>query len=100
MATWCPCSRTLNQANLKATLQPSNIAPKLTLNGLSPRPLPPEVIVATMEALLIEELEPPHNRRRGDDFRAVEYLQAEDPELERRRLSNLLDEISSRLNLR
>jgi hypothetical protein len=53
-----------------------------------------------MEALLIEELEPPHNRRRGDDFRAVEYLQAEDPELERRRLSNLLDEISSRLSLR
>jgi hypothetical protein len=34
-----------------------------------------------MEALLIEGLEPPQNRRRGDDFRAVEYLQAEDREL-------------------
>jgi len=64
------------------------------------KPLAPEVIVATMEALLIEGLEPPQNRRRGDDFRAVEYLQAEDPELERRRLSSLLAEISSRLNLR
>jgi hypothetical protein len=45
------------------------------------------VIVATMEALLIEGLEPPQNRRRGDDFRAIEYIQREDPELERRRLS-------------
>lgn len=61
--------------------------------------LAPEIIVATMEALLIEGLEPPQNRRRGDDFRAVEYLQAEDPELEKRRLSSLLAEISTRLNL-
>jgi hypothetical protein len=29
------------------------------------RPLSPEVLVATMEALLIEGLEPPQNRRRG-----------------------------------
>ncbi len=53
-----------------------------------------------MEALLIEGLEPPQNRRRGDDFRAIEYIQREDPELERRRLASLLGEIQSRLNLR
>ncbi len=34
-----------------------------------------------MEALLIEGLEPPQNRRRGDDFDGVEYLQAEDPRI-------------------
>ena len=47
------------------------------------KPLPAEVIVTTMEALLLEGLEPPQNRQRGGDFRAVEYGQAEDPELEK-----------------
>lgn len=32
-------------------------------------------LVATLEALLIEVLEPPQNRRRGDDFNAIEYIQ-------------------------
>jgi hypothetical protein len=67
---------------------------------MSARPLPADIIVTTMEALLIEGLEPPQNRRRGDDFRAVEYLQAEDPELEKRRMMSLLAEMSSKLNLR
>jgi hypothetical protein len=67
---------------------------------MSARPSPADIIVTTMEALLIEGLEPPQNRRRGDDFRAVEYLQAEDPELEKRRMMSLLAEMSSKLNLR
>jgi hypothetical protein len=33
------------------------------------------VVIETLEALLIESLEPPLNRRRGDNFSAVEYLQ-------------------------
>ena len=37
-----------------------------------------ENLIATMEALLIEGLEPPQNRKRGDDFSAVEFLQVED----------------------
>ena len=37
-------------------------------------------LVATLEALLIEALEPPQNRKRGDDFSAVEYIQDVDPE--------------------
>ncbi|MEV6597087.1 HTH domain-containing protein [Actinoplanes sp. NPDC051346] len=32
-------------------------------------------LVDTMEALLIEGLEPPQNRRRGDNFNAVEFIQ-------------------------
>jgi len=34
-----------------------------------------DVVIETLEALLIESLEPPLNRRRGDNFSAVEYLQ-------------------------
>jgi hypothetical protein len=40
------------------------------------------VVIATLEALLIESLEPPLNRKRGDSFSGVEYLQVIDPELE------------------
>jgi hypothetical protein len=45
-----------------------------------------ETLTATMEALLIEGLEPPQNRKRGDDFSAVEFIQVEDPELRKRQL--------------
>lgn len=38
-----------------------------------------------MEALLIEGLEPPQNRKRGDGFSAVEFIQAVDPDIEKRR---------------
>ncbi len=40
-----------------------------------------EVVISTLEAVLIEGLEPRQNRRRGDDFQAIEFLQSEDPEL-------------------
>ena len=33
-------------------------------------------LIATLEALLIEALEPPQNRKRGDDFAVMEYIQA------------------------
>jgi hypothetical protein len=38
-------------------------------------------LISAMEALLIEAVEPPQNRRRGDQISAVEYLQATDPSL-------------------
>jgi|TARA_E500000305_G_C4017307_1_gene236501 hypothetical protein len=38
--------------------------------------------IVAMEALLIEAMEPVQNRRRGDGFSAVEYLQSDDPDLE------------------
>lgn len=62
---------------------------------LSPQPASVEqnVLIATLEALLIEALEPPQNRKRGDEFRAVEYLQVEDPSLWKRQRARLLDEL-------
>jgi hypothetical protein len=40
------------------------------------------VVLETLEALLIESLEPPLNRRRGDNLSAAEYTQSEDPDIE------------------
>lgn len=54
-------------------------------------------LVATLEALLIEALEPPQNRKRGDDFRAIEYIQAIDPELKEREIKNMLRSIEQKL---
>ena len=51
------------------------------------------VVIETMEALLIESLEPPLNRKRGDNFAAVEYLQVEDPDLELAKRKAILEEI-------
>jgi hypothetical protein len=60
------------------------------------RPVSAQALVATMEALIIEALEPPQNRRRGDDFRAVEFIQIESPEIEKQRKTRLLEELRSK----
>ncbi|MEQ1770954.1 MAG: HTH domain-containing protein [Devosia sp.] len=54
------------------------------------------VVIETMEALLIETLEPPLNRKRGDNFAAVEYLQVDDPEVEATRQKALLEDLLRR----
>ena len=54
-------------------------------------------LVATLEALLIEALEPPQNRKRGDDFSAIEYLQDVDPELKEREIQATLRAIDQKL---
>jgi hypothetical protein len=46
-----------------------------------------------MEAVLIEGLEPRQNRKRGDDFQAVEFLQAEDPQLVVERKASILRDL-------
>lgn len=51
------------------------------------------VVIETLEALLIESLEPPLNRRRGDNFSGVEYLQVGDPEIENRKMKRLFEEL-------
>jgi hypothetical protein len=56
-----------------------------------------EDLIATMEALLIEGLEPRQNRRRGDEFRASEYLQVKDPRLRKRELADLMAVIQSQM---
>ena len=54
-------------------------------------------LVSTLEALLIEALEPPQNRKRGDDFSAVEYIQDIDPELKEREIKNTLRSIEQKM---
>jgi hypothetical protein len=52
-----------------------------------------ETVIVTMEAVLIEGLEPRQNRKRGDDFQAVEFLQAEDPQLVVERKASILRDL-------
>ena len=49
-----------------------------------------------MAAVLIEGLEPRQNRKRWDDFQAVEFLQVEDPEIERQRQSAVMKQIMAK----
>lgn len=67
------------------------------LSDVPGRTLDLETLIVTMEALLIEAVEPPQNRKRGDDFRAVEFMQVEDPEIKRTRTAAMLDELKTRL---
>jgi hypothetical protein len=57
------------------------------------------VVIETMEALLIESLEPPLNRKRGDNFSGVEYLQIDDPQLENLKKKQLLNELARGVGL-
>lgn len=54
-------------------------------------------LIAAMEALLIEALEPPQNRRRGEGFTAVEFIQAEDPEIKKAQLRAVIAELQGQL---
>ncbi|NIA10865.1 MAG: hypothetical protein GWP10_14345 [Nitrospiraceae bacterium] len=58
------------------------------------QPLPdgyqPMKLIPALEAILIEALEPRQNRKRGDDLSAVEYLQQEDPEIEKQRVKDTI----------
>lgn len=55
-------------------------------------------VIATMEAVLVEGLEPRQNRKRGDaEFQAIEFLQYEDPTLVRNRKLAVIQEIASQL---
>lgn len=56
-----------------------------------------QTIITTLEALLIEGLEPPQNRKRGDDFNAIEYLQAEDPEIEKQQMRAVIADMQKKL---
>lgn len=58
-----------------------------------------DMLIATLEALLIEGVEPRQNRRRGDGFRAVEYLQQESPEIVRNRMEQLVEEFRKKMML-
>lgn len=55
-------------------------------------------VVETLEALLIESLEPPLNRRRGDNLSGVEYLQVNDPEIERMQRKRIIERMSQSID--
>lgn len=54
-------------------------------------------LVATLEAILIETIEPPQNRKRGDGFTGMEYIQDVDPELKNREIQNTLRALEERM---
>jgi hypothetical protein len=55
------------------------------------------VVIETLEALLIEALEPPLNRKRGDNFSGVEYLQVLEPDLEKRQQKQWLEDLKNKI---
>jgi HB1/ASXL restriction endonuclease-like protein with HTH domain len=54
-------------------------------------------MIPALEAILIEALEPRQNRKRGDDLAAVEYMQKEDPEIEKKKVKATLDAALNKL---
>lgn len=58
-----------------------------------------QILTQTLEALLIEALEPPLNRRRGDGLAESEQIQIEDPVFQRKKekamLRSMLDQLAS-----
>ncbi len=51
-------------------------------------------MIASIEAILIEALEPRQNRKRGDDLEAVEYLQKESPNLAKQKAMQAIHRLS------
>lgn len=54
-------------------------------------------MIPALEAVLVEALEPRQNRKRGDDLSAVEYMQAEDPQLRKKQLKSSLEEVLDKI---
>lgn len=51
----------------------------------------------TLEAILIESLEPRQNRKKGNSFAGIEYIQAEDPAIKTKRMQTLLRELGDKI---
>lgn len=56
-----------------------------------------KILIPALEAILIEALEPRQNRKRGDDLSAVEYIQREDPEIQKKRVKQTVEAALSKL---
>jgi hypothetical protein len=54
-------------------------------------------IIPAIEAIMIEALEPRQNRKRGDDLSAVEYIQKEDPEIQKKRIRQSMEAALNKL---
>ena len=64
-----------------------------TLSAIPSAELAVTELIATMEALLIEGLEPPQNRKQGDGFKAVEFIQETDPKLLKAKQKDMLQKL-------
>jgi hypothetical protein len=53
-------------------------------------------MIPALEAILVEALEPRQNRKRGDDLAVVEYIQQEDPAIQKRRIKAAIDQALDR----
>lgn len=51
----------------------------------------------SLEGILIECIEPRQNRKRGNTFSGIEYIQVEDPEIKKKRAQQLLQELSEKI---
>lgn len=51
-----------------------------------------DTLINTMEAILIEGMEPPLNRQRGKEFNAIEFYQVEDPGISEKRIFKAVEE--------
>jgi predicted GIY-YIG superfamily endonuclease len=51
------------------------------------------LLIRALEAVLIESMEPRQNRKRGDDFSGIEYIQKIDPQIDRERKVAILKEL-------
>jgi hypothetical protein len=74
------------------------VSDKGNLSATPPDTFNIENLIATMEALLIEGLEPPQNRKRGDDFSAAEFLQVKDPEIQKSETLELIEKLKGTLS--
>jgi hypothetical protein len=54
-------------------------------------------IIPAIEAIMIEALEPRQNRKRGDDLSAVEYIQKEDIEIQKKRVKQTMEAALNKL---
>jgi hypothetical protein len=55
------------------------------------------ILSDTIEAVLIESIEPRQNRKKGNTFTGLEYLQFEDPALKKKRTQQILQELSEKI---
>ncbi|WP_296131875.1 winged helix-turn-helix domain-containing protein [uncultured Corynebacterium sp.] len=67
------------------------------LKEYTPRNVSSDLIAETMEAILIEGLEPPQNRRRGDKIEDSEFIQITDPQIEKKRYEAMLERLRKKL---
>ena len=72
-------------------LYPVTNTGKLTIESST---LESEELIQTLEAVLIEAMEPRQNRRRGDVFSSIEYIQTEDLKIEEARKLSFLSEMA------